>query len=687
MASGSRTFATVLALSNPVAAFQLFPRRSGHLAKQLASGFLLTAAFVAAAPSAAFAQATSDVNGTVTDASGAVVPGATVTLKNTDTNATRTSTSNNAGLYTFTNLQPGAYTVSSSAPGFSPFTARVQVTVGGHFTVDAKLTVNSSTTTVEVTSDDSVQVNTITPEVSQVINQEQISQLPSLTRNPYDFIAISGNVSAGDQTAAGGVQNGASRGVGFTLNGQRNSGTEILLDGVENISVFGDAVGTVVPIDAVQEYRIITNNFSPEYGRASGGVVAVATKSGTNSVHGKVFEFNRISATTANTVTNAQTGVAKGTYTRNQFGGQITGPIVKDKLFFSAAAEFIRVRSAAPSISVVPTAQLLAASSANVQAFFSAYAGPTNYTVLSQSTNLQDGPGGTTPLVATLPGSTPIFNTVSFTAPVNAGGGTPQNTYNIFGRVDYNLSSRTQAFFRYVDYHEIDQAGSVFSSPYSQYNVGGATTGQAYLLSVAHEFSSNFSTLAKASFTRDATSNSYNTALQNTPTLIISPNATDPHSGRPFQLPGFYDTNPANGGLPYGGPQNTIQYNQDVNLTKGKHNFQAGGQILYIQMNQSYGAYAQASEQFGSSISTGLARFTSGQLYHFSAAVNPNGATPCARNQFTGLLVQVPSCAITLPATQPSFARSDRFHDWATYAQDQFKVTPKFTFNYGSTLR
>ena len=666
----------------------LRPRFTFTKTSQLVTALLLALLCLGHASSAMWAQSTGEVSGTVTDPSGAVVPGATVTLQNLGTNTVRTSTSGSAGIYTFTNVQPAQYMVTTTFLGFNPFSAAIEVSVGGHVELDVKLPLSNSTTTVEVSASQATQVNTQTPEVSQVITSQELSQLPSLTRNPYDFVALSGNISSGDNTAAGGVQNGANRGVNFSLNGQRNSGTEILLDGVENISVFGDGVGITVPIDAVQEYRIITNNFSPEYGRASGGVVAVATKSGTNTLHGSAFEFNRISATTANTVTNAQSGVAKGIYTRNQFGGNVDGPVLKDKLFFSAAAEFIRVRSAAPSISVVPTSQLLAATAANVQSFFSTYAGTTGYTVLSQSTNIQDSVstdanGNALPLVASLPNGTPIFNTVSFTSPVNAGGGIPQNTYNIFGRLDYAVGQKTQAFFRYVDYHEIDQSGSVFSSPYPQYNVGGSTIGQAYLLSVAHEINSSISTLSKASFSRVNVSNSYNTALQNTPTLIVSPNALDPHSGKPFQFPGFYDTNPANGGLPYGGPQNTVQFNQDLNVTKGRHNLQAGGQILYIQMNSAYGAFAQANEQLGSSLKTGLPRFATGQLYHFQAAVNPAGATPCAKNQFTGLLNQTAACSITLPATQPSFARSDRYHDWAAYAQDQWKAGANLTINYG----
>jgi outer membrane receptor for ferrienterochelin and colicin len=120
-----------------------------------------------------------------------------------------------------------------------------------------------------------------------------MAQLPSLTRNAYDFVALSGNVSNGDSTSvnqgnnnvSGSGQGLTTRGVSFSLNGQRQTGTEILLDGVENVAVYSYAVGENVPIDSVQEYSVITNNFSAEYGRASGGVVNVTTRAGSNQFH------------------------------------------------------------------------------------------------------------------------------------------------------------------------------------------------------------------------------------------------------------------------------------------------------------------------------------------------------------------------------------------------------------------
>ena len=630
-----------------------------------------------------FAQVdTGTVSGTVTDSTGAVVAGASVTLRSLQTDVKRTVDSAANGAYTATGLNTGTYEVTVTASGFQPFTAKVEVTVGGHATVDAALSVSSATTEVEVVGEGGTQVNTQTQELSQVVSQQQVSQLPSLTRNPYDFVALSGNISNGDSSNSGNsqmggnTQNATTRGVNYNINGQRSSGTEILLDGVENVSVFGDSVGIVVPIDAVNEFRVTTSNFEPQYGRASGGVVNVATKAGSNSFHGNVWEFNRLSAYTSNTETNDQAGIPKGTYTRNQFGFAVGGPVLKDKLFFFGSTEWIRVRSAANLTAAVPTPDFLAAAAPNIQDFFSKYGGGKTF---NYSQTYSAGSLGMT----SIPANTPALGTVAYTAPTNAGGGFPQNTYNIVGRVDYNLNDKTQMFFRFVDYKEVDEAGSEFASPYSQYNVGQTLDNQAYLFSGSHVFNPSLLTTTKLSFSRFNTFFSYDTSLQETPTLVVSPNAQVPGTNTFIQLPGFYDFNPANGGLPFGGPQNTIQWNQDLNWTKGKHSMQYGGQVLYIQSNQAYGAYAQANEQLGINLDSGLQNLATGDLFEFQAAVNPNGALPCVRNQYTGSLTQTPGCSINLPATAPSFARSNRFHDWAVYAQDAYKVTPQFTFNYG----
>lgn len=642
----------------------------------------------------AFAQDTGQITGIVTDPTGAAVVGASVTATNIGTNVAHATTTSSTGAYIFPSLAPADYEVTITASGFSTWKAKTTVTVGGRLNMDSKLTLGASTTTVEVSAESGVQVNTMTQELSQVVSHEQVSQLPSLTRNPYDFVALSGNVSSGDNSGPMKGQNGPAtpRGVGFNINGQRSTGTEILLDGVENTSVFAQGVGILVPIDSVQEFRVITSNFEPQYGRASGGIVNVATRSGGNNFHGNVWEFNRLAAYTSNTVTNAQSGVAKGQYTRNQFGFAVGGPIKKDRLFFFGSTEWIRVRSAANAVGAVPTPDFLALAAPNVQSFMSTYGAGQTFNVLSTTTNAEiaannlvaDANGNKIPTpIQNVPLSTPVFQTVRFTAPGDAGGGVPQNTYNIVARGDYTWSDRTALFFRYVNYNEDDQPGSQFSSPFTKYNVGQSIKNQAYLLSASHQFNSTLSTITKASFSRFNTTNTYDITLQNVPTLYLSVNALLPGTGTPIDLPGFYNSNPANGGLPFGGPQNTVQINQDLNLVKGRHAAQFGGQILYIQSNNAYGAYAQAGQQLGNNRAAGLQNLQSGDVFQFTAAVDPQGALPCVRNPYTHALTQTPGCSINLPATSPNFARSNRFHDWAVYAQDSWRMTPQMTINYG----
>jgi outer membrane receptor protein involved in Fe transport len=637
---------------------------------------------------------TGQIAGTVTDQSGAVVPGATIAAKNLGTNAVRSAISNSTGNYLIVGLPPATYQVTVNSGSFQPFVANVEVTVGSHIALDTKLSVSAGTTEVQVIAEGGAQVNTQTQELSQVVSAKQVAQLPSLTRNPYDFVAISGNISNGDSSSSGSAtgstntnsQNTYTRGVGFNINGQRSTGTEILLDGVENVSVFSEGIGVFVPLDAMQEFRVSTSNFEAQFGRASGGVVNVTTKAGANAFHGDAWEYNRLSAYTSNTETNDQEGVAKGTYTRNQFGFTAGGPVRKDKLFFFGSMEWTKVRSAAVLLAGVPTPQFLASAAPNIQNYFNSYAGGKTFN-LNQTYTADQVYGvdsnGNSLVPAGLGASTPTLGTVAFNAPQNAGGGVPQNTYNIVARGDYNLTDKTQMFFRYVDYKEVDQSGGGFASPYSQYDVGQTEENQAYLYSLSHQFSPTLVTNSKLSFSRFNTFLSYDTSLQNTPVLVVFGGATIPGTGTPIQLPGFYDTDPANGGLPYGGPQNTAQINQDFNWQKGKHSIQFGTQLVYIQDNNAYGAYAQAEEELGKNKANGLTALYNGNLFEFEAAINPKGALPCVKNPYTGALTQTAACSITLPATAPSFARSDRFRDWAVYAQDSWRLTPRFTGNYG----
>ena len=148
---------------------------------------------------------------------------------------------------------------------------RVKVTVGAKLSVDTQLALTEiAAGTINVTAGEGVEINTQNQEVSDVVSGTQIRQLPTLTRNPYDLVVTSGNVSTSESQSV--------RGVGFSINGQRAASTNILLDGGENVDLFTSNVGTSVPLDSVQEFRVLTTNYTAEYGRATGGIVNVASR-------------------------------------------------------------------------------------------------------------------------------------------------------------------------------------------------------------------------------------------------------------------------------------------------------------------------------------------------------------------------------------------------------------------------
>ena len=648
---------------------------------------------------------TGSIVGTVTDSTGAVIPNATIAAKSVATGETRTVVSGTAGNYTIPALTPGIYTVTVTSGSFQPFKSRAEVTVGGILTLDAQLSLTGQTTTVEVVGEGGATVNTTTQELSQTVNTQELATLPSLTRNPYDFVAISGNVSNGDATQNNmdASQSISAQGVGYSMNGQREAGTEVLLDGVENFYVFSANVGEQVPIDSVQEYSIITNNFSPEYGRASGGVVNVTSKSGTNDFHGSAWEFNRLSAYTANTYENVANDIPKGIYTRNQFGFAAGGPIIKNKLFVFESTEWTRVRSAATETEEVLDPSFTAMLPAGTASYFSTFATgtlPSSGTVTAGQLAALKTPliinpiNGTTPV----PASQPIFDIVNFTAPFDAGGDVPQNTYRLLGRLDYDFSNATTMFFRIGRESENEFPGSDTYAPYPQYDTGTTELNQSFLYSLNHVFSPNLLNSAKFSFTRFNVSTSFDPALTFTPNLYInSGSPVDPATGNLIQLPGLQNVAPGLGGLPAGGPQNTIQLIDDLSWTKGRHSMTFGGAFTYIQLNYAYGAYQQAVEQLSGTadlqagmdalVNAGGNPFGS-PLINFTGRVNP-GVLPCEATPSywnTGdptALTLTPACTVQPPLSPANPARSYRYKDWAVYANDSFRVTHRLTINYG----
>ncbi|HWQ34645.1 MAG TPA: TonB-dependent receptor [Blastocatellia bacterium] len=605
---------------------------------------------------------TGQIIGKVTDPAGALVTGATVTVKSVDTGAIRTATTNEQGQYTITNLQPGLYDVTVQASGFAPKTQRVQVTVGSQVSLDTTLTVQAESATIDVVASGGVEVNTQNQELSNVVSGNQIRELPSLTRNPYDFVSLSGNVSPADPSG---------RGVGFAINGQRAASTNILLDGGENVDTFTASVGQSVPLDSVQEFRVITSNFSAEYGRASGGIVNVATRAGSNNFHGSVYEFNRVSRFASNDFDNNANGIPKGRFTRNQFGYSVGGPVVRDRLFFFNSTEWIRVRSTENVINFVPTPQLLAASSAATRNFFNAFPlqtpinGPviTVADVISSVGATNFAPGN--PFL-TLPPTTPAFGQVSYRIPSDVGAGLPQNSYQIVTRLDLNISEKTQLYGRHALESQDFQIGTNSFSPYQGFNTGIEAFNNNILLSLTHAFSPRLVSQTKLVYNRLNNQQPLG-AQPPSPTLYMRTIRTRLNNFL-VALPGYLPFNPGSA-IPFGGPQNLLQVYQDFNSTLGNHQFRFGGTYVHIQDNRTFGAYQTAVETLGANTAQALGNLVSGQLRAFQAAIDPRGAFP--------------GQTVSLPLGPPNFSRSNLYNEFGIYVQDNWRFRPRLTLNLG----
>jgi len=297
---------------------------------------------------------TAAVLGRVTDQSGGTIPGATVTLTNQATGIKVTAVTDDSGGYQFLNVRVGTYRIESELSGFATAIAPdVIVTVAARLRVDLSMKVGAVGETVEVRGVAQL-LETESSDRGQVIRQEQIVNLALNGRNYADLALLSPGVRQSSISA--------SRDASFNVNGMRSALNNFILDGVDNNSYgtsnqgFSNQVVQVSP-DAVEEFKVQTNNFSAEYGRAGGAVVNATFRSGTNRFRGTAWEFNRNTNLNATGFFRPTTGV-KPTLQRNQFGGVFGGPIVRDRAFFFANYEGFRQEQRTLTFSSVPTLAL-----------------------------------------------------------------------------------------------------------------------------------------------------------------------------------------------------------------------------------------------------------------------------------------------------------------------------------------
>lgn len=302
---------------------------------RFAAFLLITLACVLLGPGAALGQTQSnaaDLQGVVRDQSGAVVNGATVTARNQGTNTSKTSNTNDRGEYLIVNLPPGEYEVTVEATNFKKAVLpEVKITVGQRADLDVALEVGSVSEVVTISGATAELVETSKTAVATTIDQQRIENLPINERNYLSFALTTSTVGRDNGRPIGPAPT-----TGLNFGGQRGRSNLVQVDGADNTDNSVNASRSTVSQEAVQEFQVVTNSFAPEFGRSSGGVVNVVTKSGTNDFHGNVFGFIRDKSFQAR---NPFAPIAKPAFRRTQYGVTLGGPLDRDRTFFFFAFE------------------------------------------------------------------------------------------------------------------------------------------------------------------------------------------------------------------------------------------------------------------------------------------------------------------------------------------------------------
>jgi hypothetical protein len=584
---------------------------------------------------------TGTISGTVRDASGAVLPGASVAVLNQDTGITRTVTSNAAGRYAAPALSLGNYQVTTQLAGFqTSVRSGVVLTVGSEQVIDVTLQVGAVTQTVEVTGEAPL-IELSNANLGGLVNDEVIRDMPLNSRS-WDTLAytVPGVVKYG---AAGGGFNSGSGANKFSVSGARSYSNSFLLDGTDandsSNSTPGGSAGTNLGVDTIKEFKIVASQFSAEYGRASGAVVSAVTRSGTNELHGSAFEFLRNSAFDArgffdSTDLNGDGKADLPPFRRNQFGGTLGGPILRDKTFFFGGYEGLRQARSNTILAKVPT---VAAKQGNLVSG--------RITVAPEIV----------PYLALYPDPQRILPDPATGAPTDIGEYT-QVAKNVvrqdyfMGRVDHQLTGSTNIFGRYqfdddknvgvTANNEIVRDVDEAENARRMYATLQANTVISPTLVNSARFAFNRSAQFQDAFAVTDLANS----LTYIPGKLMGTLTIGEARGDPVFAEVGSDT-----GFPRFWVWNNWEWGDDMTWSKDRHTFKWGGVIKRWQNNNTV-----QSESRGQYTFEGLRNMLLGNVNQFRGV-------PIGEEGYKGIRI-----------TQMGF-----------YFQDDFRVTPRLTLNMG----
>jgi len=573
-----------------------------QLIRSLLIGILIFSAIL----KPACAQVTAAISGHVEDISGAAVNDATVTVKNLETGATRVVNTDEAGNFRVLSLPLGPQEVKAEKIGFkAAVRTGVNLEVGQQAVVGLQLEIGEIAETVTVSGEAPV-VNTTPNSVSGVVGERAVKELP-LNGRSYDNL-ITLNPGAINYTSMKSANTTTSDGNSFTVAGRRPQDNLFLLNGIEytgssQLAVTpGGVSGYMLGIDAVREFNLLTDTYSAEYGKRAGGQVVVVTQSGTNAVHGTVFEFLRNSALDEPGIFDHGTVPP---FRRNQFGAALGGPIKKDRLFLFGNYEGYRQSLSAANVSVVPDEQARQGLLPNASGVYTKV--PNLNLAMLPFASLWPQPNGPELLVKGLPSGTQLayYN--------------PRNTiHEDFGtlRTDYNLSDRDRLSGAYT----IDTGHSVIPLADPLFASGLTLSAQVASLEETHVVSPEILNTFRAGFSRAGFN--YDSATFGT----FPPSLSFVKGGEP-------------GGISIGGAsvataitgaggninagvwnrRNLFTYTDGVQIVKGIHQISAGVWLQWVQDNND-----TASRRLGTASFATFATFLQGKLINFQVVPNHN---------------------------------------------------------------
>ena len=575
-----------------------------------------------------FGQATdSTIVGRVTDATGAAVPKAAIVATNRETGVKYNSTTNSAGEYRLNNVPVGHYDVSATAQGFSTTTVgNVQLELNHTASVNLALTVGSVATTVEV-SEASALIDTSTAQLQSTFTTMQATDLPSAATSKIIGGAGIYNLSLiGAGVASSG---GVGQGTGPSVSGQRPEANGFNIDGVGNDDHYGTGPQMYVSNEAIQQFNLVQNQFSAEYGAASGGVFNAIVKNGTNSLHGSIYEYmqNRdLNAVDASVTHQGLTSNPR--FDDNRFGATVGGPIIKDKLFYFGNFEYSPLGQASSPGQAVQAPTAAGLSVLNGLSGISS----TNLGVFEKYVPV--APVANEPPITVLGKSVPIGD-LSLASPSYA------NSYNAVVAVDYNMSAKDQirGRFIYANTQQIDTNANlpVFYEPEPNVSHSGS-------FSEFHNFSPTMENELRVSFSRNNQSvGAGNFAF---PGLNVFPNLA------------FDDLNLQVGpdpNTPSGYIENKFQVQENLTKSWGKHTFKAGYNMTDVILTGYFVQRVRGDYDYAS-------------LQQYLTDGSPTGGS------LSGVSGERDAGSSDVPFG---------FVEHAAYFQDDFRVTPNLTLNLG----